>query len=248
VTVPPGYTALTTRSRRAVVRDDLVPVLGSWLLAAPLGPPADATPIDGGRGGAFRVRLRDDARAVMRFGRRGGAVARVVREWYVGLRPRPWRELAVTLTARARGAPVPEVVAACVHGWGAYRSAIVTIELPNVTPLLTALATAPAGEARHAIARAASAAVARLHHAGVVHPDLHLGNIVIGHDGAAILDLDRARIRGTPLMGKPRERSLRRLARSVRRLDPAGATIDAATARAFHDGYRQTLAEAACVS
>jgi len=170
----------------------------------------------------------------------------VIREWYVGVRPRPWRELAVTLTARRRGAPVPEVVAACVHGWGAYRSAVVTVELPSVTPVLTALATAPAGEPRHAIARAASAAVARLHRAGVVHPDLHLGNIVIGRDGATIIDLDRARIRSGPLEREPRARSLRRLARSVRKLDPAGTTIDAATARAFHEAYRQAFAEAAC--
>jgi tRNA A-37 threonylcarbamoyl transferase component Bud32 len=225
-----------------------VPVLGAWLLAPGLVPPPGTTAIDGGRGGAFRLRLRGDLGAVVRLGRRGGAVARLVREWYLGFRPRPWRELAVTLAARERGAPVPEVVAACVHGWGAYRSAIVTIELAAVTPVLTALAAAPAGEARLAIARVASAAVARLHHAGVVHPDLHLGNIVLGRDGAIVLDLDRARIRGTPLGHAPRERSLRRLARSLRRLDPAGATIDAATRRAFHEAYRQALAEAACAS
>jgi hypothetical protein len=248
VTVPAGYTALACGARRALVRDDLVPVLGAWLLAAPLAAPADATPIDGGRGGAFRVRLRGDERGVVRFGRRGGVVARLNRHWYVGLRPRPWRELAVTLVARGRGAPVPELLAACVHGWGAYRSAVVTAELRNVTPVLSALGGAPAGEARHAIARAASAAVARLHRAGVVHPDLHLGNIVIGGDGAAILDLDRARIGDGPLGRTPRERSLRRLARSVRKLDPGGTTIDPGTARVFHEAYRQALAEDGCAS
>lgn len=246
MTVPPGYTALADGARRALVRDDLVPALGAWLLTAPLAPPPGATPIDGGRGAAFRVAFGETG-AVVRLGRRGGAVARVVRDWYAGPRPRPWRELAVSGAARERNAPVPEVLAACVHGWGAYRSAVVTAELPRVRPVLDALRAAAPGEPRHAIARAAATAVARLHRAGVGHPDLNLGNVVLGDDGAAVVDLDRARIgRGVP-SARARERSLRRLARSARKLDPAGETIDAATTRAFHEAYRRAL-EDPCAS
>jgi 3-deoxy-D-manno-octulosonic acid kinase len=184
---------------------------------------------------------------VVRFGRRGGPVARVVRDRYLGLRPRPWRELAVSIAARERGAPVPEVVAACVHGWGAYRSAIVTRELPGVAPVLAALAAAPPGDARGVVAAAAGVAVARLHRAGIVHADLNLGNIVIGGDAAAIVDLDRARMRPGGLGRWLRERSLRRLRRSLAKLDPQGALVDPDARRRFHDAYTATL-ERACAS
>ena len=234
--VPPGYTALADGARRAVVRDDLVPALAAWLLAAPLAPPPGATPIGGGRGAAFRVASAGGA-IVVRFGRRGGVIARLVRDRYLGLRPRPWRELAVSIAARERGAPVPEVVAACVHGWGAYRSAIVTRELPGVAPILAALAATPAGDGRGAVAAAAGLAVARLHRAGIVHADLNLGNIVVGDDGAAIVDLDRARLRPRGLGPRLRERSLRRLRRSLAKLDPDGALADPAVRRRFHDAY-----------
>ena len=245
MTVPPGYTALADGSRRAVVRDDLVPALAAWLLAAPLVPPPDATLIGGGRGAAYRVASAGGI--VVRFGRRGGPVALVVRDRHLGLRPRPWRELAVSIVARERGAPVPEVVAACVHGWGAYRSAIVTRELPDVAPVPAALEAVPPGDARGAVADAAGVAVGRLHGAGVVHADLNLSNIVVGRGDAAIVDLDRARLRPGTLGARLRTRSLRRLLRSLAKLDPAGTIVDADVRRRFHDAYARTL-ERACAS
>jgi len=245
MTVPPGYTALADGARRAVVRDDLVPALAGWLLATPLVPPPDATPIGGGRGAAYRVPWAGGI--VVRFGRRGGAIARLVRDRYLGVRPRPWRELAVSIAARDRGAPVPEVVAACVHGWAAYRSAIVTRELPGVTPVLAALEAARPGDARGAVAAAAGVAVARLHGAGVVHADLNLSNIVVGGDGAVIVDLDRARLRPGALGARLRERSLRRLRRSLAKLDPQGAIVDPEVRQCFHDAYASTV-ERACAS
>lgn len=252
--VPPGYTALMAGARRALVRDDLVPRLGPWLLRVPLAPPPGATPIAGGRGATFRVDLDDGAGVVVRFGRRGGIVARLVRDWYLGVRPRPWHELAVSLAARRRGAPVPEVVAACVHGWGAYRSAVVTGEVVGVRSLVAALRAAPSGDTRDAVARAAGTAVARLHRAGVVHADLNLTNIlvpvaavVVADAGASIVDLDRARIRPGTLAPRVRRRSLRRLLRSAGKLDPAGDVVDADVRRLFHEAYARAL-ERACES
>ena len=259
--VPSGYTALIAGARRALVRDDLVPRVGPWLLRAPLGPPPGATAIAGGRGATFRVDLDDGATVVARFGRRGGIVARFIHDWYVGVRPRPWQELAVSLAARSRGAPVPEVVAACVQGWGAYRSAVVTREVAGVRPLLAALRATPRGAARDAVARAAGIAVGRLHRAGVIHADLNLSNIlvpdrevlvpdaeVVASDaGASIVDLDRARIRPGTLGPRVRRRSLRRLLRSAGKLDPAGDVIDADARRRFHEAYARAL-ESACGS
>jgi 3-deoxy-D-manno-octulosonic acid kinase len=237
MTVPPGFTALAVGSRRALVRDDLVPTLGAWLLRSPLAPPAGGVPLDAGRGAAFRFPLADGGAAVVRFGRRGGIVGRLVQTSYAGLRPRPWRELAVTLGARARGAPVPDVIAACVHGWGLYRSAVVTTELGGVATAIAALRAASGPAARQDIARAAGAAVARLHAAGVAHADLNLTNVVVGDGATTVLDLDRAWLARGALSALVRRRSLRRLARSARKLDPDGTVVDAAVVRAFRDGY-----------
>jgi 3-deoxy-D-manno-octulosonic acid kinase len=244
--LPAGYTALRAGARRAIVRDDLVSRLGSWLIRVPLAPPANAVPIAGGRGGAFRLPLGEDRAVVVRLGRRGGALGRIVHSRYLGLRPRPWRELAVSLAARQAGAPVPVVAAACVHGWGLYRSAVVTEEIPGVITAIEALRRARDVAARATVAAAAGAAVARLHAAGVIHPDLNLANILVGAGGATIVDLDRARLRHRPLGRHSRRRALARLARSARKLDPASMVVDAETARRFHEAYAG--AEARCDS
>lgn len=236
MTVPSGYTGLAAGSRRAVVRDDLVSTLGPWLLGAPLAPPPTATPLPGGRGGTWRLVL-DGGAAVIRFGRRGGVLGHVVHSWYVSLWPRPWRELRVSVLARDRGAPIPEVLAVCVHGWGAYRSAIVTDEVPRVTTAIAALRGAAAGAPRLAIGRAAGIAVARLHAAGVVHADLNLTNLLVGDAGVVIVDLDRARLCSRALGRRARARSLRRLARSARKLDPGAELIDPLLCRTFHQAY-----------
>jgi 3-deoxy-D-manno-octulosonic acid kinase len=233
VTPPAGYTALAHGARRAVIRDDLVPLLGPWLLAASLGPPAGAVALDGGRGAAFRVPVGEGRSGVVRFGRRGGFVARFVREAYAGLRPRPWRELAVTIAARGRGAPVPEVLAGCVHGWLVYRSAIVTAEIAEA-----ALVASPDGPARCAVARRAGVAIAQLHDAGVAHADLNLTNVLVSAHTCAIVDLDRARLAAGRLGRSVRARSLRRLRRSASRLDPEGRVVGADVVRAFHEAYR----------
>jgi len=236
VTPPAGYTWLADGPRRAVIRDDLVAALAPWLLAPELGPPAGAERLGAGRGAAYRVRIAGAPSAVVRIGRRGGALGRLVRETYLGMRPRPWRELAVSLAARLKGAPVPEVLAARVDGWIAYRSAIVTAEIPDARTAVEALRGAE-GEARLRIARAAGAAVARLHDAGVQHADLNLTNILVTENGGTIVDLDRARVVPGSLGGSARRRNLARLCRSAKKLDPSGALIDRETRQAFDRAY-----------
>jgi hypothetical protein len=241
-----GYTLLASGARRALVRDDLVDVLGPWLLARSLVVPADAWPITGGRGGTYRVRLAGAPPAVLRLGRRGGVVARLLRETYLGVCPRPWREVAVTIAARAGGAPVPEVLAARVDGWLLYRSAVLTEEVADAATAIDALRAAPPAE-RHRIAAAVARAVSALHAAGVAHPDLNLTNILIGAERASIVDLDRARAGAGGLARRARRRGLARLCRSARKLDPDGRTIDRDTVRAFRDAYGGEAANA-CAS
>jgi 3-deoxy-D-manno-octulosonic acid kinase len=241
VRLPQGYVLLAARHVRAAVRRDLEPALAAWLLADALELPPDATPLASGRGAAWRVALPGVPRAVVRLYRRGGFAARLSRETYLGPRARPLRELMVTAEARRRGVAAAEVLAARVEGGLAYRGALLTAEVPGATTLLEALRAAPDAAARRGLAVVAARAVAAMHAAGVWHADLNLGNILVhpGPDGPAValLDFDRARLARGPLGARPRRRNLRRLARSLAKLDPAGTLAGPAERRAFRAAY-----------
>jgi len=241
VRVPAGYELLTSAGVRAAVRADLVPALAPWLLAPRLDVPPGAEPLGTGRGAAYRVELPGGLRAVLRVYRRGGAIARVVRETYFGIRPRPLRELAVTEEARRRGVAAAEVLAARVEGRLAYRGALLTAEVPAAATLLEALRRAADARARRALAAATGRAIRTLHAAGVFHADLNLTNILVHPvpDGAgvALLDFDRARLRDQPLGAGARRRNLRRLARSLAKFDPDGRLVGPEERRAFSAAY-----------
>jgi RIO-like serine/threonine protein kinase len=68
-----------------------------------------------------------------------------------------------------------------------------------------------------------------MHARGLFHADLNLHNLFVTRVGASytviILDLDKARLFGPPLTPALRRRNLRRLLRSVRKLDPDGADL-----------------------
>jgi 3-deoxy-D-manno-octulosonic acid kinase len=249
VTVPAGYVAIGDGRVRAIVRADLAPALGPWLLAPRLVLPADARPLGAGRGAAWAATLAGTA-AVVRLGRRGGVVARFVRETYLGVRPRPLGELAVLVEARRRGVAAPEPIAARAEGRLAYRGALVTVAVPDAATLLDAFAAAPDAAARRDLALRAGRAVAVLHDAGIRHADLNLTNILVAPraDGAAIVlvDFDRARVGRGPLGPRGRRANLARLARSARKLDPAGALAGAEERRAFLRGYTPERPETAC--
>jgi len=84
-------------------------------------------------------------------------------------------------------------------------------------------------------------AVAALHKAGVFHADLNLRNILVhpGPEGVriALLDFDRAWLGPVPLGARARRRNLRRLVRSLAKLDPDGTLAGAEERRAFRDAY-----------
>ncbi len=252
MTVPASYALLRRDGIRVAVRKDLEAALASWLLAPTLELPADATPVaSGGRGAAFRVRLPDGTRSVVRRYRRGGLLGRWIRETYLGVVARPLRELAVTVEARRRGVAAPEVLAARVEGRFVYRGVLVTAELPDARTLVDALATAPDAAARQAMAASAARAVGVMHRAGVFHADLNMTNLLTrstaGGVEVAVLDFDRARVGRAPLGARACARNLRRLARSLRKLDPAGRLAGPADVAAFRQAYAVALgAPCAC--
>jgi 3-deoxy-D-manno-octulosonic acid kinase len=248
--MPDAYALERAGAVRAAIRRDLVPRIGPWLLAPALELPRAAERLGSGRGSAWRLELPDGLRVVVRLYRRGGLVARVVRDTYLGARPRPLHELAVTVEARRRGVPAPEVLGARVEGGLVYRGALVTAEVPNTQTLIDALRAARDAGERAALAARAARAVARLHDAGVYHADLNLTNLLVGPPGAddvVVVDFDRARVRDGALDARARRRNLARLGRSLAKLDPGGALGGPELRRAFVSAYGPG-AGAACAS
>jgi len=250
VHVPDTYVLARAGAVRAAIRRDLAAALGPWLLAPALELPGAAEVVGSGRGSAWRLELPGGLRVVVRLYRRGGLVARVVRDTYLGPRPRPLHELAVTVEARRRGVPAPEVLGARVEGGLVYRGALVTAEVPDACTLIQALRAATDGRERSTLAGRAGRTVSRLHHAGVYHADLNLTNLLVtphAADDVVVVDFDRARMRDEPLGARPRRRNLARLARSLAKLDPNGALGGSELRRAFVAGYGPG-AGAACAS
>jgi hypothetical protein len=79
----------------------------------------------------------------------------------------------------------------------------------------------------------------------VFHADQNPNNILVrpeaGADAATLLDFDRARLGRPPLGARARRRNLRRLARSLAKLDPEGALAAAGEAAAFARAYAMAL-------
>lgn len=251
MTLPEPYVALRAGAVRVAVRRDLADVLGGWLLAPVLTLPEDAEPMRGGRGAVWRLVLPDGLRLVLRCNRRGGWLARLVHDTYLGPWYRPLRELVVTAEARRRGIPAAEILAVRVEGGLVYRGAVLTAEIPEAATLIDALRASPDPTTRRALVEGAARTVAGMHRAGLLHTDLNLTNLLArraatGAIEMAVLDLDRARLTRPPLAPRARRRTLRRFARSWRKLDPAGALATPDDVTAFRTTYAAHLG-APCV-
>jgi 3-deoxy-D-manno-octulosonic acid kinase len=252
VRLPPAYELVRTGAVRAAIRRDLRPLLDAWLLAPRFDLPPDAERFASGRGGAFRIHLPGGMRVVVRLYRRGGVLARLVRETYVGVQPRPLRELALTAEIQRRGVPTPDVLAARVEGGLVYRGALVTAELPSAITLIEALRGADPAT-RRLLAASTGRAIATLHEAGVWHADLNMTNIVVtpGPEGGRIvlLDFDRARLRDAPLSAGARRKNLARLARSLAKLDESRMLLGVEERRVFRSAYASAgTGEVSCAS
>ena len=153
-----------------------------------------------GRGAVYVAQL-GEARVAVRHYRRGGWM-RWLRDRYLGLRPRPFHELAVSEAARSAGVPTPRVVAAVVTAAKpGYRGDVAVEWLEPGHDLERLLEPGAYPErARAAGLRAAGRAIGLGHRAGLDHADLQHRNVFVrprpgGGWEAWLLDLDRARIR-----------------------------------------------------
>jgi 3-deoxy-D-manno-octulosonic acid kinase len=178
--------------------------------------------VAGGRGATRRISTERGTVIARRF-RRGGAM-RWLGESYFSVRPRPLREFDLLLRARRRGLPVPEPIAAVVERRFAlaHRGLLVMAEVPGGRPLVDVLRESP----REDLIGCMAQGLRLLHDAGLRHPDLNLGNLLVvsGSEGRRVVfvDLDRARLERRALNEAARRRGLRRLRRSAAKLDPQG--------------------------
>ncbi len=242
--VPAGFTAMDTRAGFLVVRDDVREPLARILLGASPEFVNGAPLTRSGRGATWSIVLDGEVRAVLRWYRRGGMLRHLVRDRYFGWRLRPLVELELTAAARGRGIDVPEVLGIRVDRViGGYRGAIVTREIAGAETLGTAVERRPEVGERTAIVAAVARVVRRMHDRGLHHRDLNVGNILLSRAGgelaAHVIDLDRARL-GATVSSAARERALRRLARSLAKVE-AAARLDLHDVRAaFHRAYRES--------
>ena len=206
--------------------------------------PAAAPARHFGRAGLQAVTLADSGHALIRSCRHGGVLRHLTRDWFVSRPPRPFVELAVTAAARQRGLATAEVLAALVaRGFGPwYRGWLVTRELEGARDLWAALREDLSGSEKEAVLRGVGHALRLMHASGIDHADLNLRNILVVGGKACpeiyVIDLDKARLFPGPAPAASAQRNLRRLLRSVNKLDGERVRVRAEDWTCLMDAYR----------
>jgi hypothetical protein len=188
----------------------------------------------GNRSSGYRLKLEDGTECIVRINRRGGLMRPFLKDLYLGVGQRPVRELAVADESGRRGIPVAEPIGAMVE-WVApivYRSMFVTRALAGMT-LWEFLCTDDDPLVRAHVIELVRQVIDRIHRLGLLHADLNLNNLFVTKSresfAIAVLDLDKARLLDGPVPAGMIVRSLARLRRSARKLDPDGRYLDART-------------------
>ncbi len=179
----------------------------------------------GNRKSGFHVTIAGAPEIFARRSRRGGMIASILDDIYLGTNPRPLRELAITVEATHRGVPVVEPMGAVVEWIGPvlYRGFFLTRAMPGMT-LWQFLETDDDPVVRSHVLGQAQAAIETMHTKGLSHADLNLHNLLVTQAGESftvmILDLDKSRLmilRCRPRCGEKISRDWRgRRANSIR--------------------------------
>jgi tRNA A-37 threonylcarbamoyl transferase component Bud32 len=177
----------------------------------------------GNRGSGFQLSVDGAPDLFLRKAKHGGMV-QFLGDIYFGPFPRVVTELALTAEVRKRGVNAPEPMGAVVEHLApaVHRGALITKAIPGMT-LWQFVEADDDRISREHVLRAARGCIDRMHEAGVFHGDLNLHNLFVSTAlerlDVVILDFDKARIFNRPLSSGARWRNLRRLARSIRKLD-----------------------------
>ena len=187
-------------------------------LPALFTPPLDdsaALATGSGRGQAHRVAL-DHGEGVLRHYRRGGLMARLSSDRYLGRSPlasRSMNEFTLLRRLRAWDLPVPAPVAARqVCGLIGHTADIVVAMIPQTRNVAQALSEGPLPATDWT---ALGRAIRQLHDRQVFHSDLNCHNLLLDGQGAAwIVDFDKCGVRPGEAW---KQENLERLRRSLRK-------------------------------
>ncbi len=186
-----------------------------------------AEPIAGGRGGSFRVHTPVGP-AMLKHYRRGGQMARISRDRYLFIgweRSRSFREWRLLAKLCAMKLPVPQpLTALCCKSGRSYQAALLTRWIDDARPLHDALQDT---DVQHAdgLLQATLQSIQALHAAGVYHPDVNLGNVLVDAAGKIwLIDFDRAKllVGGSRSHRQSLQRMYARLLRSAQRWQQRG--------------------------
>lgn len=178
----------------------------------------DVKELTGGRGPAWAF-THNGRRYVLRHDRRGGRLAPLLEDRYLRVPlayTRPAREWRVLQSLNDLGLPVPPPAAWRLSPVGIvfYRAEMVTGMVDNSQTLLATLAERPLEDDEW---RRIAETLVQFFHAGLRHPDLNAGNILLDGQGEVhLIDFDRAKLR-LPVDRVAQARMTNRLVRSLRK-------------------------------
>lgn len=140
--------------------------------------------------------LKSELKLVLKHYHRGGLVAKINNDRYLGLRleyTRSFKEWRLLSKLQALGLPVPVPVAASVIRKGLfYRADLVTKEITSVTTLADLLLEKELDQQRW---QAIGSCIQSFHQQDVYHADLNARNILVGDKDIYLIDFDKGAIR-----------------------------------------------------
>jgi 3-deoxy-D-manno-octulosonic acid kinase len=153
---------------------------------------------------------------VLRHYRRGGFVAKLIRDCYLwtGLeQSRPWREWTLLEQLSEEGLPVPAPIAVRLKRRGPCYTADILMSRIHAPSVGQRLLAAPL---KSDTWEAIGGCIRRFHDRGVYHADLNAHNILLADENkVSVIDFDRGELRGE---GRWKQANLERLQRSLRKL------------------------------
>jgi 3-deoxy-D-manno-octulosonic acid kinase len=174
-----------------------------------------------GRGGGYFLRFGSQE-WVWRHYRRGGIIAKVLADEFVGWRldyTRSWMEWRLLADLYGRGFPVPRPVAAFVsRKFGYYRCDLITQRIAPAQNLSALLEKAPLpAEVWVSI----GACVRRFHNAGIYHADLNANNVLLDDQmHVYLIDFDRSGQRRGGLWQRKNIARFKRSLEKIAKLSP----------------------------
>ncbi len=163
-------------------------------ISAPMTPDTESGAVLSGRGGIRRITLDDGSRGVVKAYHRGGIPGRFIRSTHFRIRScsRGRDELIFLEQVRALGVRAPEPMVCMETGGFFYRTWIVTRELLHTRPLTGVIL--ENASAVQQVMDDLSRQLKVMINSGILHVDLHPGNVLVDDDGCChVIDFDRAR-------------------------------------------------------